>query len=209
MLTTPRFGYRWTILALLFFATTINYIDRLVLGILAATLQRDLKWSETDYGAIVSWFSLAFAVGLLMMGRLMDRVGTRKGFAFAIIVWFSSRMIARGSSVNRARKTTMLIGAICVFAPAMASLWTTVAIVSLAAAAHRWFSTNLFTSVSDESRRSGRGVGGVSFFWGVGSMVGEAIRGGRNLDSVTRACVISVSDKVSLSRLAFLVPLSA
>ncbi|MEP7345681.1 MAG: MFS transporter, partial [Gemmatimonadaceae bacterium] len=49
-----RVGYRWTILALTFFATTINYIDRQVLGILAPTLQRDLRWSEADYGAVVS-----------------------------------------------------------------------------------------------------------------------------------------------------------
>src|SRR5437762_4226074 len=65
--------YRWTICALLFFATTINYIDRQVLGILAPTLQHDIGWSETQYGAIVSWFTLAYALGYLGSGRLMDR----------------------------------------------------------------------------------------------------------------------------------------
>src|SRR3954453_17767941 len=85
-------GYRWTVLALLFFATTINYIDRQVLGILAPTLQRELGWSETDYGAIVSWFSLAYGIGMVAMGRLLDRVGTRRGFAFAIVAWSVAAM---------------------------------------------------------------------------------------------------------------------
>ncbi|MFL5566797.1 MAG: MFS transporter, partial [Gemmatimonadaceae bacterium] len=58
-------SYRWTICALLFVATTINYVDRQVLGILAPTLQSDLHWSETDYGDIVSWFSFAYAFGFL------------------------------------------------------------------------------------------------------------------------------------------------
>ncbi|NUO63046.1 MAG: MFS transporter [Gemmatimonadaceae bacterium] len=82
-----RFGYRWTVCALLFAATTVNYIDRQVLGILAPTLQRELHWSETQYGDIVSWFSLAYAVGFLVAGRLLDRYGTRRGFAAAIVAW--------------------------------------------------------------------------------------------------------------------------
>lgn len=88
----PRSSYRWTILALLFFATTINYIDRQVLGILAPTLQRELGWSETDYADIVSWFSLMYGVGMIGMGRLLDRVGTRRGFAFAITAWSLAAM---------------------------------------------------------------------------------------------------------------------
>src|SRR3954452_11411424 len=68
----PGFGYRWTIVALLFAATTINYIDRQVLGLLAPTLQRELGWTETQYGDIVSWFSFAYALGFLGMGRLLD-----------------------------------------------------------------------------------------------------------------------------------------
>jgi ACS family hexuronate transporter-like MFS transporter len=79
--------YRWTICALLFVATTINYIDRQVLGILAPTLQRELQWSETDYGDIVSWFSLAYAFGFLIAGRLMDRIGVRRGLAAAVVAW--------------------------------------------------------------------------------------------------------------------------
>lgn len=81
------FGFRWTILALLFFATTINYVDRQVLGILAPTLSRELHWSESDYGAIVSWFSIAYGLGLLVMGRLMDRIGVWRGYTVAISAW--------------------------------------------------------------------------------------------------------------------------
>src|SRR5215218_11299296 len=88
----PRFGYRWTICALLFAATTINYIDRQVLGILAPTLQRELGWSEAQYGDIVSWFSFAYAFGFLGVGRLLDRVGVRKGFAAAIVAWSLAAM---------------------------------------------------------------------------------------------------------------------
>src|SRR5689334_4232596 len=58
-------SFRWTICALLFAATTINYIDRQVIGILAPTLQRELGWTEVQYGQIVSWFSLAYGIGFL------------------------------------------------------------------------------------------------------------------------------------------------
>lgn len=88
--TTTKEGmthYRWVICALLFFATTINYVDRQVLGILAPTLQKDIGWSEAQYGAIVSWFTLAYAFGYLGAGRLMDEIGTRLGFAFSVVVW--------------------------------------------------------------------------------------------------------------------------
>jgi ACS family hexuronate transporter-like MFS transporter len=83
----PLLGYRWTVCALLFFATTINYVDRQVLGILAPTLSRELGWSESQYGNIVSWFSFAYAIGFLGMGRLLDRIGVRAGFALSVIAW--------------------------------------------------------------------------------------------------------------------------
>ncbi|MBB4638500.1 MFS transporter [Longimicrobium terrae] len=92
--------YRWTICALLFFATTINYIDRQVLGILAPSLEKELGWSEVDYGAIVSWFTFAYGLGFLVMGRLLDRIGVRKGFALAIVSWSLAAMahaFARGA----------------------------------------------------------------------------------------------------------------
>jgi ACS family hexuronate transporter-like MFS transporter len=79
--------FRWVVCALLFFAATINYIDRQVIGLLKTTLQEQFKFSELDYAAIVFSFQLAYAVGLLLAGRVMDKLGTRKGFALALIVW--------------------------------------------------------------------------------------------------------------------------
>src|SRR5216684_3247321 len=82
-----RFGYRWTVCALLFVVTTINYVDRQVLGILAPTLQRELGWSEAAYGDVVSWFSLPYAFAFLAAGRLFDRIGVRRRFAAAVVAW--------------------------------------------------------------------------------------------------------------------------
>ena len=79
-------------MALLFGATTVNYVDRQVLGILAPTLTRELRWTETDYAAIVSWFSIAYGVGLLVMGRVMDWIGVRAGLALAVLVWSLAAM---------------------------------------------------------------------------------------------------------------------
>jgi ACS family hexuronate transporter-like MFS transporter len=80
-------SYRWTICALLFAATTINYVDRQVLGILAPTLQRELHWTEADYGDIVSWFSFAYAFGFLAAGRVLDWIGVRRGLAASVVAW--------------------------------------------------------------------------------------------------------------------------
>jgi ACS family hexuronate transporter-like MFS transporter len=84
--------YRWTICALLFFATTINYVDRQVLGLLAPLLQTKIGWNELQYGYIVTAFQVAYAFGLLIMGRFIDRVGTRIGYAAAIGIWSLSAM---------------------------------------------------------------------------------------------------------------------
>lgn len=84
--------YRWVICALLFFAATINYIDRQVIGILKPTLQQEFGWSEIDYGDIVFAFQLAYAIGLVFAGRLMDWLGTKRGFALALIVWSLAAM---------------------------------------------------------------------------------------------------------------------
>jgi ACS family hexuronate transporter-like MFS transporter len=91
--TTTRQGtfkirnLRWYIAFLLFLATTINYIDRQVFSILAPELQREIGWSEVDYGRIVIAFQLSYAVMLLVSGRLLDRIGTKLGFTLAIIFW--------------------------------------------------------------------------------------------------------------------------
>ena len=79
--------YRWAIIALLFFATTVNYIDRTMLGLLAPTLQTELKWNEDDYGNIVTAFQAAYALGFLFMGYVIDRFGPKIGYAIAISIW--------------------------------------------------------------------------------------------------------------------------
>jgi len=85
-------SYRWTICALLFFATTINYIDRQVLGILAPVLQKDIGWNEIDYGYIVTAFQAAYAIGLLVFGRIIDKVGTKIGYTISIALWSVAAM---------------------------------------------------------------------------------------------------------------------
>ncbi len=79
--------HRWVICALLFFATTINYVDRQVIGILKPTLSAEFGWSETDYANIVFCFQAAYAIGLLLVGRFIDTVGVKWGFAIAVAVW--------------------------------------------------------------------------------------------------------------------------
>jgi len=84
--------YRWVICGLLFFATTVNYVDRQVLGILSKDLKASIGWTEVDYGNIVAAFNAAYAFGLLLAGRLMDRIGTRAGYALAIVWWSLAAM---------------------------------------------------------------------------------------------------------------------
>ena len=86
-------GKRWVVCALLFFATTINYMDRTVLSFLAPTLTEELGWSESAYGWISSAFTGGYALGLLMMGWVMDRLGTRRGFALAVAGWSLAGML--------------------------------------------------------------------------------------------------------------------
>lgn len=88
-----RIGYyRWGICALLFFAATINYIDRQVIGILKPTLQTEIGWTEVQYSWVVFSFQAAYAIGLLLVGGLMDRLGARKGFSIAIVFWSIAAM---------------------------------------------------------------------------------------------------------------------
>ncbi|WP_199799083.1 MFS transporter [Porphyrobacter sp. YT40] len=83
----PKGRYRWGICALLFFVITINYIDRQIIGVLKPVIEDDLGWSEVDYGNIVTAFQASYGIGLLVVGRWLDRVGTRKGMAIAIVLW--------------------------------------------------------------------------------------------------------------------------
>lgn len=90
--------YRWMICALLFFAATINYIDRQVIGILKTTLVSEFGWNdERIYASIVFSFQLAYAIGLLLAGPVMDKLGTRRGLAMAVILW-SLAAIAHGAA---------------------------------------------------------------------------------------------------------------
>lgn len=95
-----RRNLRWRILALLFFATTINYIDRQVIGILKPFIEEDLGWDESDYGYIVTAFQIAYASGLLLTGKFLDKFGTRIGYTISIILWSIAGMAhAAASSV--------------------------------------------------------------------------------------------------------------
>jgi ACS family hexuronate transporter-like MFS transporter len=90
----PKRGYvRWVVCVLLLFATTINYIDRQVLGLLAPTLQKEIGWTEVQYGYIVTAFQAAYAIGLLLVGRVLDVIGTKLGFAIAIVFWSIAAML--------------------------------------------------------------------------------------------------------------------
>lgn len=84
---------RWSIVALLFFATTINYIDRQVIGLLKPYIEKDLHWDELDYGYIVTAFQIAYGLGLLISGALLDKFGIKIGYTFAIIVWSLSAIL--------------------------------------------------------------------------------------------------------------------
>jgi ACS family hexuronate transporter-like MFS transporter len=83
----PATQYRWVVCALLFVITTINYMDRNILGVLKPTIQGDLHFTETDFGNIIFCFSIAYAIGYASMGWLTDRIGIRLGLAAAAIVW--------------------------------------------------------------------------------------------------------------------------
>src|SRR5271167_5234841 len=94
-------NFRWVVCALLLFGTTKNYMDRNVLGVLNKTLQHDLGWSEIDYSNLVVAFQAAYAVGMVVVGRLIDKLGTRLGYALAMIFWSLASMgTALGGSLT-------------------------------------------------------------------------------------------------------------
>ena len=80
-------NYRWIIVTLLFTGTVINYLDRQVIGLLKPTLEVEFSWSETDFGSLMSAFSFAYAIGLLISGKFIDKVGTKIGYSLAVVVW--------------------------------------------------------------------------------------------------------------------------
>ena len=84
--------YRWVIVALLFAATAVNYIDRQMIGVLKPTLVAEFGWSETDFARIVFWFQVAYAIGYIGFGRIVDVIGAKLGYSIAIIVWTAGHM---------------------------------------------------------------------------------------------------------------------
>jgi ACS family hexuronate transporter-like MFS transporter len=86
-------SYRWTICALLFFATTVNYLDRQVLSLLAPSLSKEFGWSNTDYANIAAAFQFMYAIALLFAGRIVDRLGTKTAYTLAIIVWSGGAIV--------------------------------------------------------------------------------------------------------------------
>jgi len=86
-------NYRWLIVCLLFFGTTINYIDRQVIGLLKPLLEKEFHWTEIDYARIIMAFTAAYATGLLLFGRAIDKMGTRLGFTVSIVVWSVAAML--------------------------------------------------------------------------------------------------------------------
>lgn len=102
---------RWIVVALLFTATVINYVDRQMIGLLKPTLQQQFGWQETTYANIVFYFQLAYAAGYLVFGNLIDRIGARLGYAVAFIVWTAAHMLhAAASSVASFAAVRFMLG---------------------------------------------------------------------------------------------------
>jgi ACS family hexuronate transporter-like MFS transporter len=93
MSDTKKTNYRWVVVTLLFFATTINYLDRQVIGFLKPTLEKEFSWTEEDYGHIVMAFQAAYALGLLAFGGFIDKLGTKLGYTISLIVWSFAAML--------------------------------------------------------------------------------------------------------------------
>ena len=101
--------YRWTICALLFFATTINYLDRQVLSLLQPLLAEEFGWTNSDYANITAFFQFSYAISMLFAGRIVDKLGTKKGFAIALIVWSIAAILhAYAESIGEALHPTVL-----------------------------------------------------------------------------------------------------
>ena len=94
----PRLGYRWRICALLFLATVISYVDRGIIGYLERFLSKEIGWTNQQYSHITIAFQIAYAIGLVSAGRVTDRLGTRRGFAFAITLWSLAAMLPAAAS---------------------------------------------------------------------------------------------------------------
>src|SRR5215212_4543186 len=101
--------YRWTICALLFFATTVNYLDRQVLSLLKPSLEEQFGWSNTDYANIASVFQFTYAIFMLFAGRIIDKLGTKKGYVWAIVIW-SIGAIMHAAAIPMGRTFNTILG---------------------------------------------------------------------------------------------------
>jgi ACS family hexuronate transporter-like MFS transporter len=102
-------NYRWTICGLLFFATTVNYLDRQVLSLLAPSLSEEFGWSNSDYANITAVFQFIYAISMLFAGRIIDKLGTKKGYVLAIVVWsLGAIMHAYSLPIGTAFSTVMV-----------------------------------------------------------------------------------------------------
>jgi ACS family hexuronate transporter-like MFS transporter len=84
--------YRWLICGLLFAATAINYVDRQIIGVLKPTLQHEFAWTESDFADVIFWFQVAYAMGYIGFGKLVDRVGARIGYAASLLLWTAAHV---------------------------------------------------------------------------------------------------------------------
>jgi len=144
-LVTNAQNYRWRILSLLFFATTINYIDRQVIGLLKPFISEELSWSEADYGYIVTAFQVAYAIGLILTGRFLDKFGTRIGYLWAMVIWSLAGMAhaaARGVVGFAVARFTLGLGESANFPAAVKS------VAEWFPKKERAFATGLFNSGS-------------------------------------------------------------
>jgi MFS transporter, ACS family, hexuronate transporter len=101
--------YRWTICGLLFFATTVNYLDRQVLSLLQPHLADKFKWTNTDYANITAVFQFVYAFSMLFAGRIIDKLGTKRGYAWAIIIW-SLAAIIHGLAIPIGEGISVVLG---------------------------------------------------------------------------------------------------
>ena len=149
----PKGNYRWAVVTLLFFATTINYLDRQVIGLLKDNLAKDFNWSEKDYSNIVMAFSAAYAIGVLGFGRLIDRIGTKLGYSVSIVVWSLAAMahaFAKSTFGFGVARTALGLGEAGNFPAAIKTLKKTGRL-------RQAFSTAVLTSLLSPGRRSLRG----------------------------------------------------
>lgn len=101
--------YRWTICGLLFFATTVNYLDRQVLSLLQPYLADKFHWTNNDYANITAIFQFVYAFSMLFAGRIIDKLGTKKGYAIAIVIW-SLGAIIHALAIPIGKEVSLILG---------------------------------------------------------------------------------------------------